>query len=571
MKKFLIVLGTLVGVLLLVNVYFSFRSYNVILITIDTLRPDYLSCYSPDAEPTPNIDAIAKRGVRFTNAYSLIPITFPSHLSILTSRQPYKLNVFNNGDHFDHNKAPLVSDFFANKGYQTSAFISLGVLKGEYGLAQGFHTYEDDFGAATLNGRYYKVASEVNELVLPWLDKVKKKSFFAWIHYSDPHEPYVTVDAPPDTEISINGVSFKKVCLAKKEKELVSFMLRPGTNTIAFHSLTYGPEKIQEADSFRFVDKDVFLSPADGVNMVLGDEWKPIKLTTGIDAWVFQKDAVMKLVSHDTKPHPISIRFTGGIWNQRTEEIRENYAQEVQFVDKHIGQVVDKLKELGIEDRTIIVITADHGEGLKTHGILGHVDRLWNETIHIPLIVYYPGMGYRGKVVDSLVNLLDITPTILSFAHVRNKSEMEGQSLSYYTTWSPIDRLFAKPITRPRTFASTFSPEARVSSYAVTDLKDKVIHTPNREKWQWEAYGLKDDPLEKKNLVRFDPKAFEELAPLRGLLEVHVHEAEDAHAHRNIRDMTDEDKEILRNLGYVTGHDQTQTQTQPQFPEDEDN
>jgi arylsulfatase A-like enzyme len=567
MKKVLVGLGILIGILVLVNVYFSFRSYNVILITIDTLRPDYLSCYSPDAEPTPNIDAIAKRGVRFTNAYTLIPITFPSHVSILTSRQPYKLNVFNNGDHFDHNKAPLVSDFFANRGYQTAAFISLGVLKGEYGLSQGFHTYEDDFGSTTLNGRYYKVASEVNELALPWLEKVRKKHFFAWIHYSDPHEPYVTVDAPPDTEVTINGVPFKKVCLAKKEKELLSFMLQPGANTIAFHALTSGPEKVQEADSLRFINKDIFFSPPDGIDTVLGDEWKPIKLTTGIDAWVFHRDAVMKLINHSSTPHPVSVRFAGGIWNQRTEELRDNYAHEVQFVDKNIGQLWDKLKELKVADRTIIIVTSDHGEGLKTHGILGHVDRLWNETIHVPLILYYPGMGYRGKVVDSLVNLLDIMPTILSFAHVRNKSPMEGQSLKYYATWSPIDRLFAKPVDRYRTFASTFSPEARVSSYAVTDLKDKVIHTPNREKWQWEAYELDDDPLEKKNLVKFDPKAFDALVSLKGLLEAHVHEAEDAHSQRGNRTLTDEQKQMLKALGYAD-HGQNQTQT---LPEDEDN
>src|SRR5262249_6540261 len=76
---------------------FSYRDYNVLLITIDTLRADYLSCYSSTAPATPNIDRIAHEGVLFTNAYSLIPITFPSHTAILTSHAPFEWHVFNNG------------------------------------------------------------------------------------------------------------------------------------------------------------------------------------------------------------------------------------------------------------------------------------------------------------------------------------------------------------------------------------------------------------------------------------------------------------------------------------------
>lgn len=564
-KRVLAGFGILALILILINLYFSFRSYNIILITIDTLRPDYLSCYNPEAEKTPNIDAIANRGVRFKNAYSLTPITLPSHLSILTSRQPYRLNVFNNGDHYNHS-VPLVSEFFGSRGYDTAAFISLGVLNGTFGLNSGFQTYEDDFSSPGLNGRYYKVASEVNDVAIPWLEKVHEKRFFAWIHYSDPHEPYVTVDTPPDTEVMINGVSFKKLCLAKKEKEVLSFMLQPGENRVQFHSLAYGPEKIQEADSFRFIDKNLQLSPDDNLDVVLGEEWEPIKLTTGMDAWVFHKVATMKLINKNTSRHPVTIHFSGGVWNQRTEEIRENYAHEVQFVDKYIGVLWDKLSQWNLTDRTIIIVAADHGECLKTHGILGHVDRLWNEAIRVPLIVYYPGMGYRGRVVDALVNLLDVTPTILSLTHIRNQNSMEGQSLKYYITWSPVDRLFARPVERHTTFSSTFAPEARIDSYSVVDLQTKVVHTPGRAKWDWEAYDLVKDPLEKTNLARFDPKAFAALDNLKGLLNEHVHEAEDAHSKRQERHLTEEEKGMLKALGYVAGEQQTQT-----APENEGN
>jgi len=561
MKKALIVIGGVVLLAVLVNVYYSFRHYNVILITIDTLRPDYLSCYEPEADKTPNIDALAQRGVLFKNAFTLIPITLPSHVSILTSHQPYRLNVLNNGDHFDH-KVPLVSDFFGKRGYQTAAFVSLGVLKGEFGLAQGFQKYEDDFSSPTLNGRYYKVASEVNDMVLPWIDKVHDKNFFAWIHYSDPHEPYIAADAPPDTEVIINKVPYKKFCIAKKEKILLNFMLQPGENIIQFNALVSGPKRIQETDSNRFIDKDIYMSPSDNVEQVYGSEWIPIKLTTGIDARIFGGTGVLKLINKTKDARQINVRFTGGVWNPRTEVIRDNYGKEVQFVDKNIGLLWDKLTQYGLQKNTIIIVTADHGEGLKTHGILGHVDRLWDETIRVPLIIYHPTMGYRGHVENQLVDLLDITPTILDFFHIRNKTPMEGQSLKYYITWSPLDRLFAHPVQRSQTFISTFAPEARVTSFAVTDLKNKVMHTPNRQFWKWEAYDLVGDPLERKNLAKWEPDVFEKLTTLRGLLEQHRKDAELWESEHKHPTLTEEQKEILRSLNYVTGSTPSQTQTQ---------
>src|SRR5262245_1172443 len=156
MKKLFILIGILLAAGLAVHAYLSYRSYNVILITIDTLRADFLSCYNPDITRTRNIDLIAKKGVLFKNAYSLIPITLASHTSILTSRMPHEIDLFTNGQVFNHKDVPMVTDFLKKKGYQSAAFISLGVLKAEYGLASGFDFYQDNFDHT--NGRYYKVA-----------------------------------------------------------------------------------------------------------------------------------------------------------------------------------------------------------------------------------------------------------------------------------------------------------------------------------------------------------------------------------------------------------------------------
>jgi arylsulfatase A-like enzyme len=220
-------------------------------------------------------------------------------------------------------------------------------------------------------------------------------------------------------------------------------------------------------------------------------------------------------------------------------------------VDKHIGQMWQKLVQLGLDQKTIIVITADHGEGLRTHGILGHVDRLWNEIIHVPLIVYYPHLGRQGSVPTPLVNHLDVMPTILDLLRIPNRKPMEGQSLKHYISRSPIDWLFSKNVRRERTFAYTFKPEARENSFAVTDGKSKVIHTPEKPVWQWEGFDLTSDPLEKRNLNKIDPAKFQSLAALKKWLESYEKDSEAIHKTHKAPVLNEQEREMMHGLGYV--------------------
>ena len=130
---------------------------------------------------------------------------------------------------------------------------------------------------------------------------------------------------------------------------------------------------------------------------------------------------------------------------------------------------------------------------------------------------------------------------------------MDGQSLMHYLSRSPIDWALSKDVQRERIFSYTFAPEAKVNSFSVTDLKTKVIHTPDKRVWQWEAYDLKDDPLEKKNLAKFEPDRFEKMTTLRNLLEAWRTEAEAAHSKMQNPILDERQKEMLRNLGYVSG------------------
>ena len=546
MKKTVLILLIILLMGLTLHFFYSYRRYNVILITIDTLRPDYLSCYNPAAARTPNIDLIASKGVRFTHAYTLIPITMPSHTSILSSRQPNELGLFNNGDRFNH-KTPLLSDMLRRKGYVSGAFVSLGVLARAFGLSDEFEQYNDDF--SNTNGRFYKIASEVNAVALPWIEKNKAKKFFAWIHYSDPHEPYITADAPPDTEIRINGTIDMKVTLAKKEKITLNFIAHPGINAIQL--LPVGSHQQMK----RFIDPKIFVSPSASISLDFDSAWTEIKLHTGEPARYFTAPAAINVTNATKSDISLQVRLSGGVWDQDVEEIRRNYAAEVQFTDKYIGLLWKKLSDLDLLDRTIVIVTADHGEGLKTHGILGHVDRLWNETTHVPLLIYYPHLGRRGSVSDRLVNLLDIAPTVLDLLHIKQRSPLDGQSLRRSVSWSPIDWLLASRGQRNWTFSATYMPEAVQNSFSVTNGTMKMIHTPGRKSREWEAYDLSADPFEKRNLARYDRKKFNSLENLRAVLEAYRKEAEAAHDNWKNPELTEEEQQVLRNLGYVGGED----------------
>jgi arylsulfatase A-like enzyme len=483
---------------------------------------------------------------------------------MFTSHPPHELKLFNNGDVFD-GSFPMFTDILEKKGYKTAAFISLGVLKSTFGLARGFDEYEDDFDK--LNGRYYKVASEINQEVIPWFEKNKDKRFFAWIHYSDPHEPYVTVDAPPDTEVFANGTSVGKYVLGKKEKIAINFTAKPGENVLEFRGLVRrGPKKIQIADSVRFLDPQLFTVPSEGIETKFDEGFKPVKLSTGADAYYFVGSGKLILVNQSSEPHSLQLRVSGGVYQQRIELVHKNYAAEVQYVDKYLGELWKKLEGLGLLKNTIVILTSDHGEGLKTHGNLGHVERLYQETVRVPFIIYYPNLGRRGHVANPIVNHLDLMPTILDLVHVNYNGVMNGHSLKHYVSWSPIDWLTSKPVPRIQTFTATYAPEARVNSFSMVYENMKLIHTPNKSKWQWEAYDLKADPNERKNLAAKDRDRFNspEISKLRQILEDYRRDAEAAHGKRVNPKLSEEEQRMLGTLGYTQGEDEPQTRKKEQ-------
>ena len=172
--------------------------YNVLLITVDTIRADRIGAYGFEEIDTPIIDSLAARGVTFTRAYSPTPLTLPSHTSIFSGTFPPYHGVRDNAAFVAPPELTMMAELFHANGYSTAAFVGAFVLDSRWGLEQGFETYFDEFELPRQHivelGAVQRPANEVIDAALEWLGGEGSPPFFLWVHLYDPHTPY----APPE-------------------------------------------------------------------------------------------------------------------------------------------------------------------------------------------------------------------------------------------------------------------------------------------------------------------------------------------------------------------------------------
>jgi choline-sulfatase len=168
---------------------------SVLLITIDTLRPDALGWVAGTNE-TPAIDALAREGARFRTAVTTVPLTLPSHVSLMTGRLPHHHGVRDNGQVLAGGPPTLAESLHA-RGYATGAFVSGYPLRALFGLDRGFDRY-DDVLPGGVEGWVERPATDTTAAALAWLGTVKAP-WFLWVHYYDPHDPYTAHDEFPRT------------------------------------------------------------------------------------------------------------------------------------------------------------------------------------------------------------------------------------------------------------------------------------------------------------------------------------------------------------------------------------
>lgn len=346
---------------------------DVIVIVLDTVRAESMSCYGYARKTTPAMTQLAARGARFDKALATSCWTLPSHCSMFTGRYPDELSS-NWRDPLD-GEFPLLAGELARRGYRTGGFVAnFFYCNREMGLARGFHRYQDyaiDGGELLYNGsitrklantaaaravfghRYslgYQRAHEINSAYLRWLDEGPEgRPTFAFLNYLDGHHPYY----PPEP----------------------------------YASRFAGPDGARP-DSSR---------------------------------WWFG-GRFCHMVPHHERP----------IGPQELVAQVDAYDAAIAYLDDCIKDLVAALKARGRLDNTIIVITSDHGEHFGEHGIYNHGVSLHTQETHVPLILVGPGIP-AGTVIKRPVSLRDLPATLMALTG-KAQHPFPGHDLA--VTWS---------------------------------------------------------------------------------------------------------------------------------------
>src|SRR3954449_8003228 len=348
---------------------------NVLLVTIDTLRADHVGCYGYTNASTPTIDALAKRGVRFETAVAHVPLTGPSHASILTGQIPPGHGFRNNSGFTLSPQVKTAAEDFRQTGYRTAAFVSGFPLDRRFGFDRRFETYDDHLPKGNDRRRtpyVERFADGTTDAALRWLaaegPSARPAPWFLWVHYYDPHAPY---EPPAD--------------LAERYRE----------------------------------------APYDG---------------------------------------------------------------EIAFVDRQLARLFQALDAGNETSRTIVAVTADHGESLGEHGEGTHGIFLYDATLRVPWIMAGPQIA-AGRVSRTIARSIDVLPTLLDYAGLGQPSDVDGRSLR------PAGGGVA--MSDAPSYAESLYPEMELGwapLHAWRPAGFKFIKAPHPE-----LYDLQNDPSEKSN------------------------------------------------------------------------
>ena len=446
--EFALIVGFVLGAVACGRPAAETRPPNILLISIDALRADHLSCYGYDRPTSPVLDELASRGIRFSRAFINTHGTPPSHTTLLSSlyQETHRVDLGGESGHLNDHRIPeeveLVQEILQREGWRTVAVTGGGYMSAEFGFARGF----DDF---------FDRARGVDEEAEKLLETLARQTgeprpIFALFHTYEVHSPY---------------------------------------------------------------------TPPAGFEQLFGEYSGEIEPSN--DALIAIQGKASKVLKNSDFDY-LEALYDGGI----------------RYTDQILGDLFSALEKTGFLDNAVVIITADHGEEFGEHGGVLHGGKLYEELLHVPLIVFGTGVE-RGVVDPRLVSLVDIAPTILSAAGLPIPERMEGRDLLGDLpppAW-PEQRIFAQ-------YGSQL--------YCVRTPRWKLIYRPGSEREQ--LFDLRHDPSERRNLVQKDPKMAAKLlaeieAWRRTRLRLDL-------ANRPQNEPSADKLEELRALGYVESNDQ---------------
>lgn len=420
----------------------------LVLVTLDTFRQDHLGCTGNPDVRTPCIDRLARRGTLFRNAVTPIPLTTPSHASILSGLSPRTHGLLRNRMRLPDGVA-TIAERLSSDGFRTGAIVSSRlVLHPDLGLGRGFDAY-DVIEPRTLpaSGEGATTAKHAAD----WLAEKGGAGSFLWVHFFDAHLPYL----PPAPWDRIYGAAAGVA------------------------------------------------SPPHGAHADSLDE-------------------------------------------RAVATLRARYAGEISFLDRCVGRIADAMAARKDGASSVLVITADHGEGLGEHqGYIGHDLQLYDSSLRVPLVF----ARVRGaetwtpaaSVSSEPASTLDIAPTLAGLAKLTPDPAAEGRDLFH----DPAPEADAR-----RFFAETHpEPGKGPPLYAIRTEEAKMIWRPSDERW--ESFDLQRDPAE----LRADAAAADSaFAPLASALVLDLRRRPPG-AMRTIDDerggLDETTRRALESLGYV--------------------
>ncbi len=425
-------------------------SPNVLLIVLDTVRADHLSLYGYPRPTTPNLERLARGGIRFNQARATSPWTLPSHASIFTGRWFHELSTDSTVP-LD-SAYPTLAEFLGSRGYATAGFVAnTRYCAYDSGLDRGFTHYEDFYtplltglrmaklvdcaisGLKRVTSRFIwrfgdgsqkKDAKQINRQFLAWLSTrpEPKRPFFAFLNYFDAHDPYTL---PEDADWLLGG------------------------------------------------------RPRGAAELSVIDNWCDWFVTSERTA----SDDELKL-------------------------IRNAYDNSLAYLDRQLGQLFAELERRGVLDRTLLIVTADHGEGIGEHGLYHHGFSLYQPEIHIPLILVLPSRSPAGRVVDlEPVSIRDLPATIVELVGLQDQCPFPGTSL--VRCWGDgeparrpgVDNPVVSEVKRLayESVSGRLSPRRRGA--VVSLAEGDYVYIVNEGDGQEEFYNVREDPDELNNLI----------------------------------------------------------------------
>jgi len=456
MKKIIFILIILIIFAIFLNRYFIKSDYvcdncNIVLISLTNLRPDHTGIYGYYRNTTPNIDVLAKDSLIFENAFTHASWTLPSGISLFTSQYPFKHKMFTRSFETKLNdQTRTLIDILKQNGYTTAGFTGGFEYDLKYNLVNRFDYIKINLKSNFNLFGYASLKSTV-ELALDWLNKNHQFKFFLFVQGYDVHCPFY----PPTPYNALYDVAYND-----------SFDFTKCVNT-------FNNTEPKVIDGKKYYE--VYTS---GV----------VNTTTQKEVYFYNSTTI----NEDDIKHMLAL-----------------YDSDINYVDNAIGLLLKRIDELGLSNKTIIIILSEHGDMFGKHGrfMRGGAARgtFYDDVLRIPLIIKNP--KFESQRIEGLVQIVDIMPTILYFLDIRTSENFQGKSLTPLITKNkevneyvyagsvydaPANPLFNKT-SQTESIRSTKWKLIRETIF----LKDGKIS----EKTNYELYDTKKDPEELNNVI----------------------------------------------------------------------